>query len=191
MADVESAPPADSWPDLVRIALGLLLLADAWLDWHRATYLGYGSLVYGNASVSPSPLGSLLVFAAQVLSRHLVLAGAALAAVETALGLLIATGLWTAAALLASIPLLLAIWLFGQGLGLPFTPGSTDLGSGLLYALLAALLWVVGAGGRFSLDRWAERGPGGRRRRQLRWVAGVAAALVLAAFATQALRGTG
>ncbi|MGH7611045.1 MAG: hypothetical protein ACREN4_03400 [Candidatus Dormibacteria bacterium] len=168
MAEALQREHVSPWIPAARVGLGLLLLADAWLGWHPATYLSYPSLVYSNASVSPPPLATALVFAAELLGRQPALAGTLLAAVESALALLILTGLLIKWALPATAALTLVIWVFGQGFGLPFAAGSTDLGSGILYSLAAVMLWRAPGTRSLSLDRWLEQDRGGHRRRWVR-----------------------
>ncbi len=107
------------------------------------------------ATSSPGPIGSLLLGADHLLAGDPVLANALLAAAETAVGVALVAGLATPWALSAMVPLFLAIWSVGQGFGLPLTPGTTDLNSGLVYVLLAAALLRGRCWTRWSVDAWA------------------------------------
>ncbi|MGH7610720.1 MAG: hypothetical protein ACREN4_01740 [Candidatus Dormibacteria bacterium] len=151
-----AAPPL--WPAMARVLFGLVLLADAVLEWQPGTYQVFSGLLLTNAASSPPPLHAVIALAASVIANQPVAANAALASVETALGLLITVGLATDLALALSLPMLLGVWLFGEGLGLAFTRGATDLGAGAAYLLCLVLLLATRSGSRMSLDRLIQRG---------------------------------
>lgn len=139
------------------------------------------SLAYGAATQSPAPISQALLAVDQLLARDPIAANAALAAVETMLAGAVLCGLWARWALLAAVPLFVGIWAVGQGLGLPFTPGTTDLNSGPVYVLLALALWRARSWERWSLDALIRPG------RVARTVTGAGAGLavlLLAALAT-------
>ena len=139
--------------------MGVLLLIDAVLEFQPGTYQVFNSLFYSNASVSPQPLRAILVFAAQLTAHQPAVWNGVLAALETALGVSIAAGILAEVSLLACLPLFLGIWIFGQGVGLPFAQGTTDLNSGPVYLMLALVLWLGHSWRRFSVYSWVR--PGG------------------------------
>lgn len=55
---------------VARLTFGLLVLTDSVLEFQPGTYQVFNSLLYSNASVSPQPLRSALVFAAQVVAHN-------------------------------------------------------------------------------------------------------------------------
>ncbi len=63
-----------------------------------------------------------------------------LAAVETAVGLSLITNTLSRWALRISVLLAALIWVFGQGLGMVFLAGATDIQSGPLYVLVSLML---------------------------------------------------
>ncbi|HUY61934.1 MAG TPA: hypothetical protein VMW49_08655, partial [Candidatus Dormibacteraeota bacterium] len=152
------------WWAATRIAFGLVLLTDAILEWQPPVYRVFLPLAYGVAGASPPGLQGALLAADHLLGRNPVAANATLAALETLLALAIIAGYGAAAALLIAVPLFVAIWVVGQGLGLPFVPGTTDVNSGLLYVLLALALWRARSWERLSAWAWV-RGAGGPPRR--------------------------
>ena len=145
-----------TWMVGARLTFGLLLLANAVLEWQPGTYQVFDSIIYSNASVSPEPLRGILVIAAQMVSHQPAVANGILAALETILAGSVLLGLWTSAALLLSVPLFLGIWIVGQGIGLPFAPGTTDLNSGIPYLLVTTLLWFGRSWERFSIWEWVH-----------------------------------
>ena len=168
------------WLPLVRVSLGLLLLADAALEYQGGTYQVFDGILYSNASVSPEPLRSLLVIAAQLVARNPAIANGTLAGLEAMLGLAITAGSYAEPALIAAIPLFLLIWVFGQGLGLPFAGGTTDLNSGPVYVLLALVLWRGRSWLRLSVWSWSHRREGLRGRARVERVAAGVAVVAIA-----------
>lgn len=102
---------------------------------------------------------------------------------ETALAVGVALGLYARWALLALVPLFAVIWTVGQGLRLPFTPGTTDLNSGPVYVLLALSLWRARSWDRWSVDAWAARGGPRSRPAAVRALGAGLGVVVLAALA--------
>ncbi len=177
-------PGLPLWLPLVRIALGLLLLADAALEYQPGTYQVFDGILYSNASVSPEPLRALLVLAAETASHNPAVANGLLAGVETLMGLAITLGSFAEPALVAAVPLFLLIWVFGQGLGLPFAGGTTDLNSGPVYTLLSLVLWRSGSWERLSLWAWTHKGPTGSARRRMEVVAAGVVVVAVSAVTT-------
>ena len=79
---------------------------------------------------------------------------------EITLGVCLIVGLMRKTAYLGSVGLGLMIWSVVEGFGGPYGPGSTDLGSALMYAVLGFALLVAetaSATNAFSLDALIER----------------------------------
>lgn len=148
------------WVVGLRILFGLLLVVDAILEFQPGTYQVFDGIIYSNASASPEPLRSVLVLAAQVVAASPAVVNGALAGLEMALAISVLLGIGASLMMPLGMLLFLLIWVVGQGLGLPFAPGTTDLNSGLPYVIVLALLWGLGSWRRFSLWSWAR--PGGR-----------------------------
>ena len=75
-----------------------------------------------------------------VVAINPIVANAMLAALETAIGLSLITNRLTRWALGVSALLAAMIWVFGQGLGMVFMAGATDIQSGPLYILVSLML---------------------------------------------------
>ena len=79
---------------------------------------------------------------------------------ELALGLGLIFGFMRKVTYLGGIVLSLFIWAVPEGLGGPYGTGSTDLGGGIVYAMVFLMLIVINAtygASRWSLDYWIER----------------------------------
>ncbi len=164
---------------IARITLGLILVADAILEWQPADYQVFSSFLTASATALPGPLAELATWAAGVLSGQTAAANGVLAALETAFGVSWTLGLYTRATLLAGIPVFLGVWLFGEGLGGAFSPGATDLSAGPLYVLCCLALWAGASWRCWSLDAWLGRSSRAYRRSAV----GAAAAALLALLA--------
>ncbi len=173
-------PTIPSWLAGVRIVFGAILLVDGVLEFQTGTYQVFVSLLYSNASVSPDPLRAILVFAAGLIGHQPAVWNATLAATEITLGLGILLGVCTQVCLVACLPLFLGIWIFGQGMGLPFAAGTTDINSGPVYLLLALVLLLGHSWERWSLFEWIR--PGGAVAPRRRVVVGAGAVVVLVAI---------
>jgi hypothetical protein len=89
----------------------------------------------------PAPIAATLNWIAMVAAAHAVAFNAAIACVQIALGLALITGYHARAALVASIPWAVLVWIGGEGLGMLLTGQASALtgapGAVLLYALIA------------------------------------------------------
>lgn len=80
-------------------------------------------------------------------------------ALELALAVCLIFGLLRKLAYMGGILLSLLIWAVPEGFGGPYGPGSTDIGTGIVYALMFVALIVFNAGqgpSRWSLDYYIE-----------------------------------
>jgi len=79
---------------------------------------------------------------------------------ELALGLGLIFGFMRKVAYLGGALLSLFIWAVPEGFGGPYGTGSTDLGGGIVYAMVFLMLIVINAtygASRWSLDYWIEQ----------------------------------
>jgi len=129
-----------SWWASVRIAFGVIWLIDGVLEWQPADFHNFLQLITAMSQGQPAPLAALINAGQVVAAVNPILANALLAALETAIGLSLITNLLSRWALRISIVLASMIWVFGQGLGMVFMPGATDIQSGPLYVLVSLML---------------------------------------------------
>lgn len=138
----------------VALALGALWALGAVLQALPANYAastGLPALVGGLAAGQPGWLAALLHWGSGLLGR----APGTANALTVALMALTAAGIWWGGALLRpalllSVVLSAAAWVFGQAFGMMLTGLSTDPNSAPLYAIVALFLWTAprDAGGR-------------------------------------------
>src|SRR5947209_17064553 len=129
----------DSWAS-IRIAFGVIWLIDGVLEWQPADFHNFLQLITAMSQGQPAPLGAVISAGQAVVAINPTLANGLLAALETAVGLSLITNTLSRWALRISALLAALIWVFGQGLGMVFMAGSTDVQSGPLYVLASLML---------------------------------------------------
>jgi hypothetical protein len=128
------------WWASVRVAFGVIWLIDGLLEWQPADFHNFLQLITAMSQGQPAPLAAVINAGQVVAAVNPILANALLAALETAIGLSLITNTLSRWALRISVLLAAAIWVFGQGLGMVFMPGATDVQSGPLYILVSLML---------------------------------------------------
>jgi thiosulfate dehydrogenase (quinone) large subunit len=149
--------PSAGWTGTtVRVLFGIVFGVDAvlkWLPGYRHTYLA--ALKSASAS-QPAWLHGWFHFWITLQSKaptsFAVLTGLA----ETGLALILLLGVARRAGYAAGVVYSLLIWSVGEGFGGPYASGSTDVGTGIVYALLFVTLLAFSPPARrerLSLDR--------------------------------------
>jgi uncharacterized membrane protein YphA (DoxX/SURF4 family) len=129
----------DWWVSL-RIAFGVIWLIDGLLEWQPADFHNFLQLITAVGQGQPAPLAAVIATGQAVVAINPILANGLLAALETAIGLALITNTLSRLALRVSLAVAALIWVFGQGLGMVFMPGATDIQSGPLYVLVGVML---------------------------------------------------
>ena len=128
------------WWAGVRITFGLIWLIDGWLEWQPAAFHNFLQLITAVSQGQPAPLAALIEAGQAVVAVNPVLANGLLAALETAIGISLISNVLSRWALRISALIAVGIWVFGQGLGMVFMAGATDIQSGPLYVLASLML---------------------------------------------------
>src|SRR6266851_2306413 len=128
------------WWTSIRITYGLIWLIDGVLEWQPADFHNFSQLITAMSQGQPAPLAAVISAGQAVVAGNPVLANGLLAALETAVGLSLISNPLSRWALRISVLLAAMIWLFGQGLGMVFMAGATDIQSGPLYILVSLML---------------------------------------------------
>lgn len=140
----------------LRIVFGVIWLIDAAMKWTPAFFSEYLSMLKSAAQGQPHWLAPWFHAWIAIVSPapHLWAFATALAETATALGLLF--GFAQKSGYLVGITFSLLIWSTAEGFGGPYTPGATDIGTSIIYALvffyLAAMQYLEGLPA-WSLDR--------------------------------------
>ena len=144
---------------MVRLLFGVAWAIDAvlkWLPGYRHTFL---SQLHSAAGGQPGFLHGWFTFWIGLQSHAPAVFADLTGLAETSLALVLLFGVARRAGYTVGIIYSLLVWSVGEGFGGPYVSGSTDIGAGIIYALLfGALLAVALPAGRepLSLDRVLE-----------------------------------
>jgi nitrite reductase (NO-forming) len=145
---------------IMRVIFGTFWLIDGYLKFQPGMVRAFPSLIQSVASGQPSWLGGWFSFWASATSSNAAPAVYSIGALELALGACLVLGLMRKVAYIVSFFYSLVIWSVPEGFGGPYGPGSTDIGTGIVYALASLLfLLIIGIFGPspYSLDYQVER----------------------------------
>jgi len=131
---------------LLQLALAAIWLLDGVLQYQGFMFTkGFSAMLAESAAGNPGIIAGPVTWDATLVEHHLVLLNSVFATIQLLLGLGIAWRPTVRPALAASIGWSVAVWWFGEGLGMVLTgdinPVSGAPGAVILYALLAVLLW--------------------------------------------------
>jgi nitrite reductase (NO-forming) len=157
---------------IMRVIFGAFWLIDGSLKLQPGMVQAFPGLIKTVASGQPSWLAGWFSFWASTTSSNAAPAVYSIAFLELALGTCLVLGVMRKLAYIVSFFYSLVIWSVPEGFGGPYGPGSTDIGTGIVYALTSLLfLLIIGIFGPspFSLDYQIEkRFPAWKRVAELR-----------------------
>ncbi|MCI4346080.1 MAG: DoxX family protein [Thermoplasmata archaeon] len=164
-----TGPGAENWwarnvrslKSLFRIAFGLVWLVDGALKFTSGFVNSFPTAVQTAAGNSPSWLSGWYSFWVTQANANPSLIVYTVGILELALGIALVAGLLRKVAYVGGVVLSLLIWAVPEGFGGPYSPGAggTDVGAGVIYALLFVALIIfnsVYGSSRFSLDYYIE-----------------------------------
>src|SRR5438477_10994751 len=128
---------------VLRIGFGVVWAIDAFLKW-RPSFIDHfmGNVSEGGMD-QPAWLAPWFRFWRHFIRVDPHLFAHASAVVETALALGLLLGLGRRLLYLGGATWSLLVWSVPEGFGTPFTPGATDVGTGIMYAILFAALHAL------------------------------------------------
>jgi uncharacterized membrane protein YphA (DoxX/SURF4 family) len=140
---------------VTRIIFGLVLAAAAVLKWQPEFQNTFVAQVAAAQGGQPAPIMGWIAFWTHIVSVNPLLFARIEASTETALAIFLLLGVLSNLAYVIGMLLSLGIWSIPEGFGGPYVAGkSTDIGAGLLYAIVFALLLFLSAGRYYGLDSW-------------------------------------
>jgi hypothetical protein len=149
-AGAEAARGAPDAARLLQLALAGLWLLDGVLQYQAFMFSkGFSDMLAESAAGNPGFIARPITWDAALVGHHLGPLNALFATIQLLLGIGIAWRPTVRVALGASIAWALAVWWFGEGLGMVLTGDASPFdapGAVILYALLAVLLWPAGRG---------------------------------------------
>jgi uncharacterized membrane protein YphA (DoxX/SURF4 family) len=145
---------------LLRIAFGIIWAIDAVFKWEPAFQHSYLAQVKAAALGQPSWLEWLFKTAETVIRVDPRAFAVGTAITESLIALILILGLARRAGYVAGLVFSMVVWALAEGFGGPYTAGSTDIGTGIIYAVVFAALYgldrAVGTS-PWSLDSRLER----------------------------------
>jgi uncharacterized membrane protein YphA (DoxX/SURF4 family) len=153
--------PLRSWPqDAIRVLFGLIWLIDAvlkWLPGFRSTYV---AAITGAAVGQPGWLRWWFDFWVNLQTPRPMFFAYLVAVLETLVALAILCGFARKLTYVFSAIFGVVIWAVAEGFGGPYTVGSSDIGTAIIYAVvslgLLALCYYAGTS-RYSVDYYLEQ----------------------------------
>src|SRR5215831_13251119 len=157
-----------AWPkDALRISFGIIWLIDAVLKWLPGFRAGYMGAIMSQAQGQPGWLKPWFNFWINLQHPRVTFFAYLVAVAETLIAVAVIAGFARKLTYVSAIVFSLLIWSTAEGFGGPYTSGSSDIGTAVIYALVfGALLCFSYYEGtpRFSLDFYLERRIGRWRR---------------------------
>ncbi len=142
------------------IVFGLFWIIDGAFKFKPGFVDAFSSSIAGAGPGQPQWLQPWFAFWATTVSGHPAAFVYPVGILELAVGFALVTGFMKKVAYGGGYVLSLFIWAIPEGFGGPYGPGSTDIGTGVVYAIAFLMLMVLNAAfgpNRFSLDAFIER----------------------------------
>ena len=144
----------------VEVLFGLIWLADASLKFQPGFANSFSDLIAGSAAVQPAWLQGWFSFWVSVTLPNPTLFAYFVSLCELALALALILGFMRKTTYAGGMLFSMIIWSVPEGFGGPYGPGSTDIGTGVIYAIVFLLLLGLNAMDRnndYTLDKIIEK----------------------------------
>ncbi|HQU08051.1 MAG: hypothetical protein B7X04_03490 [Parcubacteria group bacterium 21-54-25] len=139
---------------VLRIIFGVVWLIDASFKWNTAFLDNFTKYLIEGAQGQPAVVQDWINFWVHTVSINPHFFGVIVAIAETAIALGLIFGAFTKLAMSGGIALALVIWSTAEGLGGPYVPGSTDIGTAIIYVIVFVALWLGKSWRVYSVDRF-------------------------------------
>ncbi len=157
---------------VMRVIFGIVWGIDGAFKFQPELVGSFPSMILGAGSGQPAWLAGWYSYWASTTTSNPALFVYGIGLLEVGLAFCLITGFLRKLAYTAGFFLSLLIWSVPEGFGGPYGPGSTDIGTGVIYAFVFVFLLLTNATygtSRFSLDQLIEkRWPSWRRVAELR-----------------------
>jgi len=139
---------------VLRILFGLVWAVDASFKWQPAFVNGFAGYLAGAMKGQPPAVQTWIGFWLGLVKTDPVLFARAVAVCETLLAIALILGVFTNLACLGGAVMSFMIWSTAEGFGGPYVPGSTDIGTSIIYVFVFAALLLASAGRYWSIDQY-------------------------------------
>jgi nitrite reductase (NO-forming) len=154
-----ATPPA--WPkDALRITFGVIWLIDAALKWTPGFRSGYMGMIMGEAKGQPGWLQPWFSFWIHLQHPAAMFFAYLVAIVETLIAAALVLGFARKLTYVSAAVFSFLIWSTVEGFGGPYTAGSTDVGTSIIYVVVFLGLLALNAyasPARYSMDYYLEQ----------------------------------
>ena len=144
----------------VRVAFGMVWLADAALKWLPAYRTNFLDQLRAGAQGQPRWVHPWFHLVVRLVSPRIALFAYGTAIVETLLAFALLAGFARKFTYMGGAVYSLLVWATAEGFGRPYSGSSTDIGAAIIYTVVFLALLVVNARSetsRYSVDRLIER----------------------------------
>jgi nitrite reductase (NO-forming) len=152
---------APAWPkDALRISFGIIWLIDATLKWLPGFRSGYMDMIMGQAQGQPGWLKGWFTFWINLQHPQPMFFAYLVAAAETLIAVAVIAGFARKLTYISAAAFSVLIWATAEGFGGPYTSGSADIGTAVIYALVFLGLLALSAyagPARYSVDYYLEQ----------------------------------
>jgi uncharacterized membrane protein YphA (DoxX/SURF4 family) len=150
----------DEVKSLARIIFGVVWLIDGSLKFQPGISSMFVSMIQAAGQGQPAWITPWFTFWANTVAANPGMWVLLIGTGELLLGLALIFGFVRKIAYTAGFFLSLVIWSVPEGFGGPYGPGSTDIGTGIIYAIGFVMLMLINAGygpSKYSLDSFIEK----------------------------------
>jgi len=143
-----------------RVVFGVIWGVDAALKWTPGFRQEYLDMVQGAAKGQAAWLQPWFHLWVWLISPRVGFFAYSTAVIETVIALALILGFARKSAYWLTAIFGLLIWSTAEGFGGPYTAGSMDVGTGIIYTMAAIFLLAINASvgtSRYSVDAWLER----------------------------------
>jgi uncharacterized membrane protein YphA (DoxX/SURF4 family) len=149
------------WPkDALRITFGVIWLIDATLKWLPGFRSDYMSMIMGAGQGQPGWLHWWFNFWTNLQHSEVMFFAYLVAIIETLIAVAVILGFARKVTYISAVAFSVLIWATAEGFGGPYTSGSADIGTAVIYAVVfAGLLALMAYSGpaRYSVDYYLEK----------------------------------
>lgn len=142
---------------VLRIAFGIIWAIDAFFKWQPDFFINLTSYLAGGAEGQPLLVQKWIHLWISVVGVNPHLFAVLVALAETALAIALIFGIFTRLACYGGILLSLVIWSTAEGFGGPYTAGSTDIGSAIIYVLVFVALVIGQSSKAWGIDALGKK----------------------------------
>jgi uncharacterized membrane protein YphA (DoxX/SURF4 family) len=150
-----------AWPkDVLRIGFGVIWLIDAVLKWLPGFRSGYIGMIAGAGQGQPGWLHWWFSFWTNLQRPEPMFFAYMVAVAETLIAVAVIVGFARKITYISAAAFSVLIWATAEGFGGPYTPGASDIGTAVIYAVVfLGLLGLMAYTGpaRYSADYYLEQ----------------------------------